>query len=244
MEVHHHSHTERKKWTHYFWEFLMLFLAVTLGFFVENQREHYVEHQRELQYMRSMVEDLKLDTTELTVHIRLRMERDEMVDSLVYLLTQTNIRENGNSIYYIGRIISPPISFFPNDRTIQQLKSAGGLRLIRDMDISNSIMAYDRKMRQSVFELGDEQQVRGEYRLSANKIFSGQVFHQMMMKKDIKRPVGNPALFSEDKALINEFVMEVQYLEKVNQKQASRAQELVDEAGKLIADIEKEYHLH
>jgi len=244
MEVHSHTHTERKKWTHYFWEFLMLFLAVTLGFFVENQREHYVEHQRELQYMRSMVEDLKLDTTELTVHIRLRMERDEMVDSLVYLLTQTNIRENGNSIYYIGRIISPPISFFPNDRTIQQLKSAGGLRLIRDMDISNSIMAYDRKMRQSVFELGDEQQVRGEYRLSANKIFSGQVFHQMMMKKDIKRPVGNPALFSEDKALINEFVMEVQYLEKVNQKQASRAQELVDQAGKLIADIEKEYHLH
>jgi hypothetical protein len=25
MEVHHHSHTARKKWTHYFWEFIMLF---------------------------------------------------------------------------------------------------------------------------------------------------------------------------------------------------------------------------
>ena len=222
----------------------MLFLAVTLGFFVENQREHYVEHQRELQYMRSMVEDLKLDTTELTGHIRMRIERDEMLDSLVYLLTQTNIRENGNSIYYIGRIVSPPISFFPNDRTIQQLKSAGGLRLIRDMDISNSIMAYDRKMRQSVFELGDEQQVRGEYRLSANKIFSGQVFHEMMKNKVIKRPIGNPALFSEDKALLNEFIMETQYLEKVNQKQAARAQELVDQARKLIADIVKGYHLH
>ena len=222
----------------------MLFLAVTLGFFVENQREHYVEHQRELQYMRSMVEDLKLDTTELTGHIRMRIERDEMLDSLVYLLTQTNIRENGNSIYYIGRIVSPPISFFPNDRTIQQLKSAGGLRLIRDMDISNSIMAYDRKMRQSVFELGDEQQVRGEYRLSANKIFSGQVFHEMMKNKGIKRPIGNPALFSEDKALLNEFIMETQYLEKVNQKQAARAQELVDQARKLIADIVKGYHLH
>ena len=33
MEVHAHSHTERKKWSHYFWEFLMLFLAVTLWFF-------------------------------------------------------------------------------------------------------------------------------------------------------------------------------------------------------------------
>src|ERR1044072_752358 len=27
MEVHHHAHTERKKWTHYFWKSLMLFLA-------------------------------------------------------------------------------------------------------------------------------------------------------------------------------------------------------------------------
>ena len=57
MEVHAHTHTERKKWTHYFWEFFMLFLAVTLGFLVENQREHYVEHRREKQYMQSMVEE-------------------------------------------------------------------------------------------------------------------------------------------------------------------------------------------
>ena len=33
MEVHAHSHTPQKeKWTHYFWEFLMLFLAVFCGF--------------------------------------------------------------------------------------------------------------------------------------------------------------------------------------------------------------------
>jgi len=243
MEVHAHTHTPRKKWTHYFWEFLMLFLAVFCGFLAEYQLEHIIEKDRETKYMRSMVEDLKLDTTELTDHIRLRIERDVLIDSLIFLLTETNIRENGNPIYYISRIISPPISFFPNDRTIQQLKSAGGLRLIRNMDISNSIMAYDRKMRQSVFELGDEQQVRGEYRLSANKIFSGQVFHQMMKTKEIKRPIGNPTLFSEDKALINEFVMEVQYLEKVNQKQEARAQELVDQARKLIEDIQKLYHL-
>jgi len=52
MEVHAHSHTSRKKWTHYFWEFFMLFLAVTLGFLVENQREHYIEHKREKEYAR------------------------------------------------------------------------------------------------------------------------------------------------------------------------------------------------
>src|SRR6185295_6388496 len=236
MEVHAHTHTPRKKWTHYLWEFLMLFLAVSLGFFVENQREHMVEHQRETQYMRSMIEDLKSDTTELTENIRLRRERDVMIDSLIYLLGQRDISINGNSIYYLGRVISPPISFFPNDRTIQQLKNSGGLRLIRNMEISNSIMAYDRKMRQSVFELGDEQQVRGEYRTKANNIFDGEIFHQMMMSKEIVRPAGNPSLFTVDKTLINEFIMEAQYLEKVNQKQESRGQELVEQARKLIVD--------
>ena len=47
MEVHHHGHVhEKKKWKDYLFQFLMLFLAVTLGFFVENQREHYIENQR------------------------------------------------------------------------------------------------------------------------------------------------------------------------------------------------------
>ena len=47
MEVHAHTHTARKKWTNYFWEFLMLFLAVFCGFLAENQREHMIEHRKE-----------------------------------------------------------------------------------------------------------------------------------------------------------------------------------------------------
>ena len=39
MEVHRHTHTARKKWAHYFWEFLMLLLAASLDFFVENLRQ-------------------------------------------------------------------------------------------------------------------------------------------------------------------------------------------------------------
>ena len=57
MEVHAHSHTPRKKWTHYLWEFLMLFLAVFCGFLAENFREHYVEHQREIQFIQSLVKE-------------------------------------------------------------------------------------------------------------------------------------------------------------------------------------------
>lgn len=62
MEVHHHGHVhEQKKWKEYVFQFLMLFLAIILGFFVENQREHYVEHLRARQYASTMLQDLQAD---------------------------------------------------------------------------------------------------------------------------------------------------------------------------------------
>jgi hypothetical protein len=84
MDIHHHPHTERKKWTHYFWEFFMLFLAVTLGFFVENQREHFIEHQREKQYMVSLVEDLETDTAELKKGIISTDSTNNYTDSVLF----------------------------------------------------------------------------------------------------------------------------------------------------------------
>jgi len=82
MEVHAHTHTARKKWTHYFWEFLMLFLAVFAGFLAENQREHFVEHQREKQFINSLINDIKVDTTRLNSLIESRNIREAKLDSL------------------------------------------------------------------------------------------------------------------------------------------------------------------
>ena len=64
MDVHHHAHTSRRKWTHYFWEFLMLFLAVFCGFLAEYQLEHLIEKNRAKQYIHSY-EDLKTDTSRI-----------------------------------------------------------------------------------------------------------------------------------------------------------------------------------
>ena len=46
MDVHYHSHNARKKWLHYFWEFLMLFFAVFCGFLAEYALEHKIEKDR------------------------------------------------------------------------------------------------------------------------------------------------------------------------------------------------------
>ena len=250
MEVHHHSnssdpdiHRGRKKWTHHLWEFLMLFFAVSLGFFVENQREHYVENQREKQYMQSMIEDLKSDTAQFAANRKLRQNRIEKIDSLIFLLGSADYKANGNAIYYFARSISPPLNFFPNDRTIQQLKSSGSLRLIRKVTVSNNIMAYDQKMRFFLFELTDEIEVRSEYRQLAREMFDGKIFNSMLENNIVNRPLNNPALFKIDATLTNALIGEAQYIKKIDLNQISRTGELKQQATELIEMIKKEYGL-
>ena len=106
MEVHAHSHTPGKKWTHYFWEFFMLFLAVTASFLVENQREHYVEHQREKQFIHSLIIDVELDTANLNRIISGRAERSHMLDSLTFLINSPDRDKHSRDIYFFGRHIT------------------------------------------------------------------------------------------------------------------------------------------
>jgi len=82
MEVHAHTHSERKKWTHYLWEFLMLFLAVFCGFLAENFREHTIEHQKEQKYILSMIVDAKTDTANIHTAISFNIKRIYRLDSL------------------------------------------------------------------------------------------------------------------------------------------------------------------
>ena len=143
MEVHAHTHTPRKKWTHYFWEFLMLFLAVFCGFLAENQREHMVEHSREKQYIKSLLQDLKRDTNALSRNIRSREKRRICADSLIYELSFSVSKETQNSIYYYAANLSSLQLFNYSNSTIQQLKNSGLMRLIRKSDVVNSINSYD-----------------------------------------------------------------------------------------------------
>ena len=58
MEVHHPHHHGSKKWKEHFLEFLMLFLAVTLGFFAENLRDQYIEKERAHEYLSHLASDV------------------------------------------------------------------------------------------------------------------------------------------------------------------------------------------
>ena len=149
MEVHKHPHhvTHKKKWGEYLLEFIMLFLAVFLGFLAENLRERIVEHNIEKEYIHSLVEDIKSDTLQSNEVLILLNTRTAGLDSVITALSSPGIIENSNNAYRLwSKNIGLP-DFISNDRTIQQLKNSGGLRLIRNKVVSNRIMEYDHLIR-------------------------------------------------------------------------------------------------
>ncbi len=144
MEVHAHTHTPRKKWTHYFWEFLMLFLAVFCGFLAEYQLEHKIEKDREKQFMQTMAEDLKSDSAQLNRLIKSRKSRIKELDTLFHIIANDEYLKDGRKVYQLYEFPYWDIlRFFPSDRTMQQLKNGGNLRLIRKKNVSNALIKYD-----------------------------------------------------------------------------------------------------
>src|SRR6185437_3221939 len=68
--------------------FLMIFLAVTLGFFAENIRENISDKEHVQLLSEQLVNDLKKDTAALNKNISLETLFTRKEDSLFYLLQQ------------------------------------------------------------------------------------------------------------------------------------------------------------
>jgi hypothetical protein len=68
-----------------FFEFLMLFLAVSLGFFVENQREHYIENLRAKEFSKTLIKDMKIDIVSIQAQKKSASMYIAIVDSLLEL---------------------------------------------------------------------------------------------------------------------------------------------------------------
>lgn len=144
MEVH-HSHQEHpgRKLKDYFYEFFMLFLAVTAGFIVENLRENYVERHREKEYIESLIEDIKSDTLAIQETIKRVKYQVEGVDSLLKIMEKPILHDFKNKLYYYSlKYLGSATYFEHTDRTISQLKNTGGLRLIQKTGASDSIITY------------------------------------------------------------------------------------------------------
>ena len=244
MEVHAHSHTPRKKWTHYFWEFLMLFLAVFCGFLAEYQLEHKIEQNREKQYMQSMIKDLNTDLANMSLSLAEKRNMIQLGDSITQVfIRDTYVSETGK-LYYNARNFSTFKNIFlMTDGTLMQLKNSGGLRLIRKRIIVDSLQAYDNLYQQFMITQQDERDYLMDYRDIMGKIFDIKVFDGMVKTYPvITMPDGNPPLFNTDNQLINELLSKIHVSKRTKLAEVFYLDQLKAKASNLIISIEKEYN--
>jgi len=246
MEVHHHAHTERKKWTHYLWELLMLFFAVFCGFLAENQREHYVEHQREKQYMHSMLEDVRNDTATINRVYNRALTQIVFLDSLIELGNHIPLKgDDIGKLYSFQSKTTRFLNIHFEDGTSSQLKNAGGLRLIRKEDVVSTIRKHWDHI-ETLYRIRDRLEIAGENIADvSSRIFYNSYFIPTDDPLEFDSPIKPGAKFIyDDPRLIAEYINRVAtklLRTKIYLDELKEAKKIADH---LIELIQKEYRIN
>jgi len=142
MEVHHHPHVEKKNFKQYFLEFLMIFLAVTLGFFAENIREHFSEQKAVRQYLQTFSQELIRNQKILKNEKTFLTEQLPFIDSLGNIFYEE--RENVDLKKTISLFHATIHIYTPGIETAayQQMVNAGGLKAIDNSTLKDSLALY------------------------------------------------------------------------------------------------------
>ena len=182
MEVHHHAHHNGKKnWKSYFWEFIMLFLAVTLGFFFENQREHYIENLRAKEFSKSLIQDLQNDIAAIQRHTKTATMFIALSDSLINLSpTRLEGRAAAQFSFYT-RFMYWTGSIIWNRATFEQIKNSGGLRYFKNQQLLEKLMKYDGIINEIEMEAYNHQ-VRGNLLVNHINQILEPAYHQKLSK--------------------------------------------------------------
>ena len=248
MEIHKHPHhvTQKKKWGEYFLEFLMLFLAVFLGFLAENFREHQVEKERGRQYIESFYNDLKTDTVTFSKLIIYNNEKIEGLNGMFECYDA--IRNDWKSTSCLATILKNSggnrgINF--SDGTMQQLKNAGGFRLLNKTD-RDSIVNYDKATQAYLnFQTTALQQSQDDVR-STSSMLKDFIANKFLFKGSAgadSSSIEIPLLFSNDKLLLNKYFNDLFRYRAMTQSQQKSSITLKEQATHLIMYFKDKYHL-
>jgi len=245
MEVHAHTHTARKKWTHYLWEFLMLFLAVFCGFLAEYQLEHKIEKDRENQFIISLVADLQDDVKNLDAMMLWEHGGIARLDTLIYLLNSPELaKQNGDQLYYVARIGPRSNPFANNSRTFDQLKYSGGFRLIRDAESSNKIMGYYNQLSTiRLLEDNYNHEFDNFKKVAAKILDPGILRKQEGDKGEILRSNDNPSLITYDAGQLKELEFHTLQMNGSRRSKIILLENMKNSGETLVSYLKNKYHL-
>jgi hypothetical protein len=243
MSIGSSSSTSKKEFREYFLEFFMLFAAVTLGFFAENIREYYGEREMEEKFIEVVIEDIDTDINSLKGIIKSQEKRILYEDSLIHLLAMRDF-SNMNNLYYYARVTSLRNFFQPSINGFQQLKNAGGLKMIEQHDVIKKIQHYENEIQKLIELQSISDGLLNVYRDKMATIFDGRVFKEMFINPNaldiyqkFQKPTGNPTLIEKSEKDLNELLIRAIYINTNANTSMNRYKLLLSEAETLKASL-------
>lgn len=246
MEPHppHVHHSSGKKFSHYFYEFLMLFLAVFCGFLAENFREHKVEIKREREYIISLVEDLSVDTMNLSQIIKEFEKSDLRLDTLLNMYPKLTLGFNDTLLRNLSVVQGFP-DFIYTDRTMQQLKNSGGMQLIKNKSAANGIMDYDSMVRDLSIDVTSLDEIFNQLRLIWYELMDEQGLISDVTSKPIAQlnKEHKGFLLINNKSILGKFNNMIRDFRGISNMVKTQESKLKEKGIYLIALLKKEYQI-
>ena len=146
MEVHHHSH-KPKNWKEYITEFIMLFAAVTLGFFAENVREHQIIEHRIEQNKIAIYKDVQADSSEIARVLRVEdscIKIFNRLNNLLFLAKKNKISQAQliDSIKVTPNLIALSTTLYVNNSSFKNMQSSGLLSYLEEGSLKDALATY------------------------------------------------------------------------------------------------------
>ena len=167
-----------------------------------------------------------------------------MMDSLVLLLSTDKHKQLGNETYFFARHVFNGPPFISTDGTMQQLKNAGGLRLIRKHWVADSIVKFDVAERSLERLAEQEKDIVNIFRGTAPKILNALQLNRMADADNNPFRIDfNPPLEVGYKEFLNEFNYRLVSVKNVNKGYRREVKKLLIQATTLLSTLKKEYNL-
>lgn len=238
--------SSKKPLSSYVVEFLLLFLAVTLGFFAENYRESLVDRKTEKMYLESLVGDLAQDTLKINFSISSKETKEKHFDTLYTILHKTPKPWPTRKLYYLSRLLSIREPFYGTDGTIHQLENSGGFKLIRNHELIDKISNYSGE-KEKIYQIQVSRDLTNiQYKQAVGKVFVAKelafLFDPVKFHGKpyfMGEPTWDPPLIGNDENL-NEFFYWASTDIFIEKNSKALLYKLKTRAKNLIADLEKE----
>ncbi len=240
MEVHHHPEVEKKGFKEYILEGLMIFLAVTMGFFAESLRENITNNEHVKQLSVQLVHDLKSDTLFLQKEIGYESILVKKNDSLFFLLQQPIAKTDTKKIQQLIFDCYNYFLFHQSSGAFAAIKSQLQLKQFSESLIAKYIADYESELQiLKALEKIQGDNLGGDLTPFFKLHFTPQNLYAFIHGKHLVNG-GMRNLTQND---LTQLSMDMEMIQSFNNDMILCQRDLKNKAVKFIEYIKKEYNL-